>query len=51
MANDALSATERGDLLDTVHGLAHKLHALLCAARGESFRSFNDEIPDNYMWA
>lgn len=54
MANDTLSATERADLLNTVSSLSIKLHALLCGTygeSGESFRNFNDEIQDSYLWA
>ena len=54
MATDTLSAADRTELLDTVNRLTAQLHALLhttCGESGESFRNFNDEIQDNFMWA
>lgn len=54
MATDTLSAADKLGNLDKISGLSLKLHALLCntvGEAGESFRNFNDEIQDNYMWA
>lgn len=46
--------TKRSDAQSSADILVAKLHALMMMTygeAGESFRSMNDELQDNYMWA